>query len=73
MLPADLRRRAFARARQRGVSLGHLIRESLDAAIPGSSAARADDPLFVDSAVFRGRAPKDLARSHDLYLYDEEA
>ncbi len=73
MLPADLRRRAFARAHERGVSLGELIRESLDAAIPVSSPARAADPLFTDSAVFAGKAPKDLSAAHDRYLYGEDA
>ena len=51
MLPDDLRKRAFVRARERGVSLGVLIRESLDAAVPGRPAVRRDDPLFADGAV----------------------
>ena len=72
MLPEELRRRAFRRAKQRGVSLGELIRESLDAAVPRSPSSRADDPLFSDETVFRGRAPKDLAREHDRYLYGRE-
>jgi hypothetical protein len=69
MLPSDLRRRAFRRARERGVSLGALIRESLDAAIPRTAQAAGDDPLFSDGAIFRGAAPRDLARHHDRYLY----
>lgn len=73
MLPADLRRRAFARARERGVSLGELIRESLDSALPTSAPARVHDSLFTDSAVFAGKAPKDLAAAHDRYLYGEDA
>ncbi len=73
MLPADLRRRAFARARERGVSLGELIRESLDSALPAAAPARADDPLFTDAAVFAGKAPRDLAAAHDRYLYGEDA
>ena len=73
MLPEDLRRRAFVRARERGVSLGELIRESLDAAVPAYSPARAADPLFTDSAVFAGKAPKDISASHDRYLYGEDA
>jgi plasmid stability protein len=73
MLPDDLRRRAFVRARERGVSLGELIRESLDAAVPASSPARAVDSLFTDSAVFAGKAPKDLSAAHDGYLYGEGA
>jgi hypothetical protein len=73
MLPEDLRRRAFVRARERGVSLGELIRESLDAAVPASPPARTADPLFTDSAVFAGKAPKDLSAAHDRYLYGEDA
>ena len=73
MLPADLRRRAFVRARERGVSLGELIRESLDSALPTAAPVRADDPLFTDAAVFVGKAPRDLAAAHDRYLYGEDA
>ncbi len=69
MLPEALRRRAAARARQRGVSLGELIRDSLDAALPGSSYEQ--DPLFED-VIFDGPAPRDLAARHDKYLYDDK-
>lgn len=73
MLPAELRRRAFIRARERGVSLGELIRESLESALPTAAPARADDALFADSAVFAGKAPTDLSAAHDRYLYGEDA
>lgn len=66
MLPEALRRRAAFRARQRGISLGELIRDSLDAALPG--VAYAQDPLFED-AIFDGPAPRDLSANHDKYLY----
>ena len=71
MLPEDLRRRAMTRARQRGVSLGELIRDSLDAALPGVSYEAGSDPLFED-VVFDGPAPRDLSTRHDKYLYDDE-
>jgi hypothetical protein len=71
MLPDDLRRRAVFRARQRGVSLGELIRESLDAAVPQVNYEAGPDPLFQD-VVFDGPAPSDLSRRHDKYVYDEE-
>lgn len=72
MLPEDLHRRAISRARQRGVSLGELIRNSLDAALPGVSYDDAGkDPLFED-VVFDGPAPTDLSTRHDKYLYDDE-
>ncbi len=71
MLPVELRRRAFARARERGVSFGELIRESLDASLPARPTHRAEDPLFRDEAVFGGKAPKDLSSAHDRHLYGE--
>jgi hypothetical protein len=69
MLPEALRRRAAIRASQRGISLGELIRDSLDAALPGASYEH--DPLFED-AVFDGPAPRDLSAKHDRYLYDKK-
>ena len=73
MLSTDLRRRAHAAARKRNVSLGTLVRESLDAALLTWEAPREDDPLLSDHAVYEGRAPRDLAKAHDRYLYDDEA
>jgi hypothetical protein len=71
MLPENLRRRALARAGQRGVSLGELIRDSLEAALPKVSYDAQRDPLFED-VVFDGPAPRDLSAKHDEYLYDEK-
>jgi hypothetical protein len=70
MLPDDLRRRALSRARQRGVSLGELIRDSLDAALPSAPHEAGPDPLF-DDVVFDGPAPRDSSANHDKYLYDD--
>ena len=72
MLPAELHRRAFVRARERGVSLVELIRESLESALPTAAPARADDALFADSAVFAGKVPKELSAAHDRYLFGED-
>ena len=72
MLPADLRRRAFRRAKEQGVSFGVVVRESLDAALPALEWTGSDDPLFADGAIWRGRAPRALAREHDRYLYGSE-
>jgi hypothetical protein len=69
MLPEALRRRAALRARQRGISLGELIRDSLDAALPG--VAYEQDPLFED-VIFDGPAPRDLSARHDRYLYNKK-
>ena len=73
MLPADLHRRAHAAARKRKVSLGMVVRESLDAALLSWEAPGAEDSLLADGAVYEGRAPRDLAKAHDRYLYDDEA
>ena len=70
MLPADLRRRAFRRAKEQGVSFGVVVRASLDAALPALEWAGGDDPLFADGAVWRGRTPRTLGRDHDRFLYD---
>jgi hypothetical protein len=71
MLPEDLRRRALFRAKQTGVSLGELIRDSLDAALPNVTYDAERDPLFED-VIFDGPAPADLSANHDKYLYDRE-
>jgi hypothetical protein len=71
MLPEDLRRRAFFLAKQRGISLGELIRNSLESALPDVSYDIEKDPLFED-VVFDGPAPRHLSRRHDKYLYDDE-
>lgn len=69
MLPTELRHRALRSARKRGVSLGELIRESLDAALPTEVYEASEDSLF-ESVVFDGPAPRDLSSKHDRYLYD---
>jgi hypothetical protein len=71
MLPEALRQRALARARQKGVSLGKLIRDSLDAALPAARDEADRDPLF-ENVVYDGPAPTDGAAKHDKYLDDEE-
>ncbi|MFI5197183.1 MAG: hypothetical protein ACHQJD_01065 [Thermoanaerobaculia bacterium] len=72
MLSADLRRRAFRRAKEQGVSFGVVVRESLDAALPALERTGDDDPLFADDAVWSGRVPHALAREHDRFLYGSE-
>ena len=71
MLPDGLRRRALSRAKQKGVSLGELIRDSLDAALPAVSYDGESDPLF-ENVVYDGPAPADLSTRHDKHLYDDE-
>jgi hypothetical protein len=72
MLPQSLRHRALLRAKQKGVSLGELIRESLEAALRGVGYDVGDDPLF-EIVIYDGAAPPDAAAKHDKYLYDGES
>jgi len=73
MLPQDLKLQAERHARELGVSLGKLIRESLEAMIRGSDGDRSTvDPFFSDNAVYVGEAPRDLSVNHDGYLYGEK-
>jgi hypothetical protein len=69
MLPLALKRRATSLARQMGVSLSELIRESLEATLRGYQGEVREDSLYGDAAVHRGAAPDDLSEDHDLYLY----
>jgi hypothetical protein len=71
MLPRELRQRALLRAKQKGISLGELIRDSLDAAIPQVTYEVGGDPLF-ENVIFDGPAPSDASAKHDTYLYDDE-
>ena len=70
MLPADLKARAMRTARERGISFGELLRQSLQAAVDTPTSTY-DDPVFTDSAVFDGPAPPNLAAEHDGYLYGD--
>ncbi len=72
MLPADLRHRSTRRARERGLSFGELVRESLSVELDRAPVKRGTDPLFADRAVYKGRAPTRLAADHDAYLYGEQ-
>lgn len=68
MLPSELHEKAVRHAARRRVSLGQLVRSSLQTAmeVPGDAPER--DPLRGDNEVFRGKTPGDLARNHDRYL-----
>ena len=71
MLPAELKSRALGCARERGISLGELLRESLERQLETPiGERRALDPLFSDNAVYEGDAPLDLSEHHDRYLYE---
>ena len=74
MLPQDLKMRAIKCANMMGISLGEFMRESLETALSGTTEGPlADDSLFADSVVFHGKAPSNLAKRHDDYLYEDKA
>jgi hypothetical protein len=73
MIPTELKSRAAKHAKRKGMSLGGLIRESLEREleIDNHRANRdADDPFFCDDSVFSGESPADLSVNHDEYLYE---
>lgn len=73
MLPDDLKAQAHHRARGMGISLGELIRESLESILGHSDEEKlTEDSLFADNAVYDGKAPGDLSQNHDQYLYGEK-
>jgi predicted transcriptional regulator len=67
-IPADLRRKLEKMASARNISVGEVVRESLEQTV-----SRANDPLFADDTVFRGNSPTDGATNHDDYLYGENS
>lgn len=73
MLPEGLKRAAQAHASQRGISLGELLRESLEQRLREQPADRSRDPLFRDRATYVDNGPIDTAERHDDYLYDDPA
>ncbi len=71
MLPHELRLKANHYASKHHLSLGSLIRKSLEKIVAEESADR--DPFFADQVVYLGEAPEDGAHNHDDYLYGEES
>ena len=69
MLPVDLKQRAESLAKRLGVSLGELIRQSLEAALRGNAGEVREDPFFQDRAVYAGPVPASLSADHDDFLY----
>jgi len=72
-LPKALRERAIQLAKARSVSLARLIRVSLARHLDAENSSYAADPIFSETAVFRGPdVPRDGARNHDTYVYGFE-
>jgi hypothetical protein len=71
MLPDDLKSQVSRIARDSGMSLGEIIRESLESWLKGQKKQLTGDPLFHDVPVFEGSVPQDYSLNHDKYLYGE--
>ena len=71
MLPDNLKIQASRFARESGMSLGEIIRESLENWLNGQKKQPARDPLFHEVPVYAGPTPEDYSINHDKYLYGE--
>jgi hypothetical protein len=72
VLPAPLKQRAVARAREQGISFGEFVRRSVEKMLTapprGTGRKKAADPFWDNLKVYDG-GPADLAARHDDYLY----
>jgi hypothetical protein len=71
MLPSSLKTRAQAYASKIGISVGELIRESLEATLHHAKGLQKSDPFFDDIHFFDGDIPSDLSSNLDEYLYGD--
>lgn len=71
MLPSGLKSKAERRAKKMGISLGEVIRESLESWLARQEPA--DDPFFSSTAVYTGPVPRDSSANHDKYLYGDRS
>lgn len=67
--PDELREKAEAAARERGIPLDEFVRLCVSATV---NRDRAADPLFGDKSVYSADAPQDLSENHDRYLYEAD-
>ena len=82
-MPAPLKAKAVARARQQGISFGEFVRQAVEKQLAASvkSGAKKEktgkkktgDPFWDNLVVYDDDGPADLAARHDDYLYGEEA
>jgi hypothetical protein len=70
MLSDDLKIRATKYCKQKGISLGSLLRAALERELEEAEKDRqVQDCLFADQAVYQGEVPMDISINHDAYLY----
>ena len=76
VLPASLKQRAVARAREQGISFGEFVRTAVAnmLTVPprGTSRKKTGDPFWDNLKVYED-GPADLAVRHDDYLYGSKS
>ena len=68
MMPSQLKLKAQKLAATQGISLGKLIRLTLEERCASLRAAE-QDPFFADQQFYTGNVPSDISIHHDDYLY----
>jgi hypothetical protein len=71
LLPLDLKNKTEIRAKEKGISMGEYIRNLLEESLALGYTLNKTDSFFSDKAIFTGKAPKDISKNHDQYLYGE--
>ena len=69
LLPLELKKKTELMAKLKGISMGEYIRFLLDQSLSNQPNSKKNDSFFSDKVVFNGKAPKDLSKNHDDYLY----
>ncbi|MEF8822488.1 MAG: hypothetical protein V5A74_00055 [Desulfohalobiaceae bacterium] len=70
MLSEELKIQAAKHCKQKGISLGRLLREALERELEEAKIDRqGQDALFADQEVYQGEVPMDISFNHDAYLY----
>jgi hypothetical protein len=76
VLPAPLKQRAVASAREQGISFGEFVRRAVEKMLTapprGTARKKTGDPFWDNLKVYEG-GPPDVAARHDEYLYGGKA
>lgn len=71
MLPEELKSKVVEYARECGMSLGEVVRDSLARWLQERRKRPRKDPLIDDVPVYDVPVPEDYSLNHDRYLYGE--
>lgn len=72
MLPEGLKKRMEKKAKQVNMSLGELVRASVESYLLRDSTSWKDDPLATDSFVIQDHSPADVSSNINKYLYGKK-